>query len=75
MRVAGFWSKGVIGPYSFENAAGNTITVNGERYRAIISDFLGPYLKELEIGMDLNNGHFIVTAGRSNVPYLQRHGR
>lgn len=52
MRVAGFWSRGVIGPYTFENAAGNTITLNGERYRAIISDFLGPYLEELE--MDLN---------------------
>ena len=34
------WSKGVIDPYFFENAAGNAITVNSGRYRNMISDYL-----------------------------------
>jgi len=50
----GFWSRGLIGPYFFEDAAGNTVTVSGERYHAMISDFLWPRLEELEMGMDLN---------------------
>ena len=29
----GFWAGGVIGPYFFENDAGNAVTVNGVRYR------------------------------------------
>jgi len=48
------WSRGLIGPYCFEEATGNTVTVSGKRYRAMISDFLWPRLEELEMGMDLN---------------------
>lgn len=48
----GFWRKGLIGPYFFEDAEGNTITVNRERYRAMISDFLWPRLEELEMSID-----------------------
>lgn len=35
----GFWSGGIIGPFFFENEAGATVTVNGERYRAMLSDY------------------------------------
>lgn len=34
----GFWSGGIIGPFFFENEAGAAVTVNGERYRAMITD-------------------------------------
>ena len=33
------WSGGVIGPYFFENAAGEAVTVNGVRYREMLSEF------------------------------------
>jgi len=35
-----FWSNEIIGPYFFQNEAGVAITVNGERYRSMISNFL-----------------------------------
>ena len=34
-----FWAEGIIGPYFFENTAGNAVSVNGERYRRMLSDF------------------------------------
>ncbi|KAL0868271.1 hypothetical protein ABMA27_007802 [Loxostege sticticalis] len=37
----------VIGPYFFEDAGGNAITVNGERYRTMLREFLIPSLDEL----------------------------
>ena len=33
-----FWSNGIIGPFFFENEDGDTVTVNGERYRAMLTD-------------------------------------
>ncbi|CAH2087437.1 unnamed protein product [Euphydryas editha] len=36
----GLWAGGVIGPYFFENEFGQAVTVNGVRYREMISDFL-----------------------------------
>lgn len=42
----GICSERVIGPYFFENETGATVTVNGERYRAMIRDFLGNELAE-----------------------------
>lgn len=38
----GFWTGGVIGPYFFANEAGETVTVNGVRYREMITDFFWP---------------------------------
>lgn len=40
----GFWSGGVIGPYFFEDDEGNAVTVTGERYRRMITEFLWPQL-------------------------------
>lgn len=39
------WAGGIIGPYFFKNAAGQHVTVNGERYRAMITDFLLPQIE------------------------------
>ena len=33
-------SRGIIGPFFFENEQGEAITVNGDRYRAILNEFL-----------------------------------
>lgn len=45
----GFWSGGIIWPFFFENEQENAITVNGDRYRAMLSDFLFPKIKEDDI--------------------------
>lgn len=50
----GFWAGGVIGPYFFQNEAGNSVTVNGARYRDMIRNFL---FHKLE-GMDTQNMWF-----------------
>lgn len=41
------YAGGVIGPYFFENNVGETTTVDGARYRAMINDFFLPKLDEL----------------------------
>lgn len=41
----------MIGPYFYENEAGNAVTVNGLRYRNMITEFLWPHLD----GMDLED--------------------
>jgi hypothetical protein len=46
--LCGFWAGGVIWLYLFENEAGNAVTVNGVRYRNMITEFLWPQLD----GMD-----------------------
>lgn len=45
----GFWAGGVIGPYFFENDVGEAITVNGERYRTMITDFFWPKLNDMDV--------------------------
>lgn len=40
-------SGGIIGPYFFEDERGVTVTVNGERYRNMIDNFLTPELDAL----------------------------
>jgi hypothetical protein len=39
----------VIGPYFFENEAGNAVTVNGVRYRNMITEFLWPQLEGIDM--------------------------
>ncbi|GFX79470.1 putative transposable element [Trichonephila clavipes] len=38
------WTSGIIGPYFFKNAEGHNVTVNGDRYRAMITNFFIPEL-------------------------------
>lgn len=45
----GLWHGGIIGPYFFRNEAGDAVTVNGERYRNMLNDFLWPELEEIDI--------------------------
>ena len=42
----GFWSKGLIGPFFFENDQGEAVTVNGNRYRAMLNEFLFTKIEE-----------------------------
>ena len=30
----GFWSRGIMGPFFFENGQGEAVTINDDRYRA-----------------------------------------
>lgn len=43
------WSGGIIGPFFFENEAGDAVTVNGERYRAMITQFFVPQLEDIAL--------------------------
>jgi len=45
----GITAEKVIGPYFFQDVHGKAITVNGERYRAMIRDFLMPKVEENEM--------------------------
>lgn len=40
------FAGGIIGPYLFENYAGNQVVVNSERYCAMLNNFLRPILEE-----------------------------
>ena len=45
----GFHAGGVIGPYFSVDENDRHFTVNGERYRAMLEDYLWPELDELDI--------------------------
>ncbi|CAH1972213.1 unnamed protein product [Acanthoscelides obtectus] len=44
----GLWASGIIGPYFFKDDNGRNVTVNGERYRAMITNFFLPKMEELD---------------------------
>ena len=35
----GFWSRGIIGTFFFQDEQGETVTVNDGRYRAMLNEF------------------------------------
>ncbi|GFV19054.1 putative transposable element [Trichonephila clavipes] len=43
------WAGGIIGPYFFRNDEGHNVTVNGDRYRAMITNFFIPELKNHDV--------------------------
>ncbi|GFX46984.1 transposase [Trichonephila clavipes] len=43
------WSGGIIGPYFFKNNEGHNVTVNGDRYRAMITNFFIPELNNHDV--------------------------
>ena len=45
-----FWSRGIIGPFLFENEKGEAVTINGDRYRAMLIEFLFTKIEEENIG-------------------------
>ena len=46
----GFSSRGIIGPFFFENEQGEAVTDNGDRYRAMLNEFLFTKIDEEDIG-------------------------
>ena len=44
-----FWAGGIIGPYFFEDEAGQAATVNGNRYCVMIKRFLWPCFNGMDI--------------------------
>ena len=46
----GFWSIGVIGPFFFENKQEDAVAVNGDRYLAMLKEFLFAKIEEEDIG-------------------------
>ncbi|GFW86895.1 UPF0602 protein C4orf47 [Trichonephila clavipes] len=42
------WAGGIIGPY-FKNVEGHNVTVNGDRYRAMITNFFIPELNNHDV--------------------------
>ncbi|GFT10062.1 transposable element Tc3 transposase [Trichonephila clavipes] len=43
------WAGGIIGPYFFKNDEGHNVTVNGDRYRAMITHFFIPELNNHDV--------------------------
>ncbi|GFV18041.1 uncharacterized protein TNCV_168451 [Trichonephila clavipes] len=43
------WAGGIIGPYFFKNDEGHNVTVNGDRYRAMITNFFIPKLSNHDV--------------------------
>ncbi|GFW79162.1 putative transposable element [Trichonephila clavipes] len=43
------WAGGMIGPYFFKNDEGHNVTVNGDRYRAMITNFFIPELNNHDV--------------------------
>ncbi|GFU78868.1 putative transposable element [Trichonephila clavipes] len=43
------WAGGIIGPYFFKNDEGHNVTVNGDRYRVMITNFVIPELNNHDV--------------------------
>ncbi|GFX18021.1 transposable element Tc3 transposase [Trichonephila clavipes] len=43
------WAGGIIGPYFFKNDEGHNVTVKGDRYRAMITNFFIPELNNHDV--------------------------
>ena len=48
--MCGFWSRGIIGPFFFEKEQGEAVIVNGDRYRALLKEFLFTKIEKEDIG-------------------------
>ena len=46
----GFWSRDIIWKFFFENMQGEAITVNGDRYWAMLNEFLFTEIEKQNIG-------------------------
>ena len=44
-----FWSRGIIRPFFFKNEQGEAVTVNGDRYRTMLNEFLFTKIEEEDI--------------------------
>ena len=48
-----FWSEGDFGPYFFENETGNAVTVNGFRYRDMLTDLFWPIIDYIDVSFNV----------------------
>ncbi|GFU75321.1 putative transposable element [Trichonephila clavipes] len=48
-KSSALWAGGIIGSYSFKNDEGHNVTVNGDRYRAMINNFFIPELNKHDV--------------------------
>ena len=46
----GFWSRGIIGPFFFENEQGEILAANGDHYRAMLNECLFTKIEEKDVG-------------------------
>ena len=46
----GCWYRGIIGSFCFENEQGEAVTVNIDRYQAMLNEFLFTKIEEQDIG-------------------------
>lgn len=44
------WAGGVVGPFFFENEAGEAVTVSGVRYREMLTNFFFEQINDLDVG-------------------------
>ncbi|GFX36798.1 hypothetical protein TNCV_5036341 [Trichonephila clavipes] len=49
MHASHTLAGGIIGPYFFKNDEGHNVTVNGDRYRAMITNFFIPELNNHDV--------------------------
>ena len=49
----GFWSRGIFGPFFFENEQGEAVTINGDCYRAMLNEFLFTKIEQEEATLDV----------------------
>lgn len=45
----GLWASGIIGSYVFKNSDGQTVIVNGDLYRDMITNFFVPQLEGINV--------------------------
>ncbi|GFT66365.1 uncharacterized protein TNCV_3208151 [Trichonephila clavipes] len=62
------WAGGIIGPYFFKNDEGHNVTVNGDRYRAMITNFFIPELNNHDV-------QELVPTRRRNMTHSSCHNR
>ncbi|GFU71330.1 transposable element Tc3 transposase [Trichonephila clavipes] len=48
-KECALWAGGIIGPYFFKNDEGHNVTVNGDQYRAMITNFFIPELNNHDV--------------------------
>ena len=44
-----FWSRGIIGSFYLDNEQGEAVTVNSDRYRAMLNEFLFTKIEEEDV--------------------------
>ncbi|GFX93548.1 putative transposable element [Trichonephila clavipes] len=63
------WAGGIIDPYFFETDEGHNVTVNGDRYRAMITNFFIPELNNHDVP------GAVVPTRRRNMSHSSCHNR